>query len=316
MKERVSYFDNAKLILICFVVLGHLIEPVYNSTQMNGVVMNFIYLFHMPAFIFISGYFAKAGFEEGWMNKIIKRYLLPYLCLQLLFIAYTKWINVGSYQFDLSIPYYTFWYLFAMAVWSITLKIVTVAKLNIKTILVGSIIIGILVGYLDILPVKFSVTRIVIFFPYYLMGYYFKEHHYQPQDIIKSKYLAVFILAVMILFLWLFDREVDIKWLYCNAQYDDMHVAGIGAGLDRLLLYVGQMIAMFSIFAIVPTKKTVYTSLGRNTFTIYILHGFLVKLFVAFDYYDHMTLLKYIFLVPLLILMVELLGKKKIPVFN
>lgn len=53
--HRSSYWDNAKGILIFLVLIGHFImtyrplKPIFDS----------IYLFHMPAFLFISGLFSK-----------------------------------------------------------------------------------------------------------------------------------------------------------------------------------------------------------------------------------------------------------------
>ena len=57
MNGRNPVYDHAKLTLIFLVVLGHLIEPFIVKSRMLEGVFNFIYVFHMPAFIFISGYF-------------------------------------------------------------------------------------------------------------------------------------------------------------------------------------------------------------------------------------------------------------------
>lgn len=47
MKERIEYYDVAKGILILLVVLGHVFE--------TGIINQYIYSFHMPAFFIISG---------------------------------------------------------------------------------------------------------------------------------------------------------------------------------------------------------------------------------------------------------------------
>lgn len=46
--------DNLKCFLILCVVIGHMLELVY-----AGGGYRIIYSFHMPAFIFVSGYFAR-----------------------------------------------------------------------------------------------------------------------------------------------------------------------------------------------------------------------------------------------------------------
>lgn len=54
IQERKYKFDNLRFILMFLVVFGHFL-----ALQDEYSLYRFIYSFHMPAFIFISGYFAK-----------------------------------------------------------------------------------------------------------------------------------------------------------------------------------------------------------------------------------------------------------------
>ena len=56
-KERDYLFDNYKVILIFLVVVGHFIQPAYGNNALINALKWMIVSFHMPAFIFISGYF-------------------------------------------------------------------------------------------------------------------------------------------------------------------------------------------------------------------------------------------------------------------
>ena len=53
IKQRNPYWDTLKAMLIVLVVLGH------TGTAMGNKWLSVIYAFHMPLFIFISGYFSK-----------------------------------------------------------------------------------------------------------------------------------------------------------------------------------------------------------------------------------------------------------------
>ena len=67
-KERLAYFDNLKGVLIILVVIGHLLEPCarLGSEGLAGFrVLDFIYMFHMPLFIFVTGLFSKGVFRQG-----------------------------------------------------------------------------------------------------------------------------------------------------------------------------------------------------------------------------------------------------------
>ena len=53
------FIDNIKVVLIFLVVFGHLIERyIDTSNTLMGIYM-FIYIFHMPLFVYISGYLSK-----------------------------------------------------------------------------------------------------------------------------------------------------------------------------------------------------------------------------------------------------------------
>lgn len=51
--------DGVKLLLIVLVVVGHCIEPTRYDNPVSGCLYSIIYSFHMPLFVFLSGYFAK-----------------------------------------------------------------------------------------------------------------------------------------------------------------------------------------------------------------------------------------------------------------
>ena len=67
---RISYIDQLKGIAILLVVLGHVIG--YNNCE-DSFLWRFIYSFHMPLFMFISGYVAQMTFRIerfGWNETI------------------------------------------------------------------------------------------------------------------------------------------------------------------------------------------------------------------------------------------------------
>ena len=58
-KERDYFFDNLRFILILLVVVAHMISPL-SKIHFITVLYRYIYFFHMPGMIFISGYFSKS----------------------------------------------------------------------------------------------------------------------------------------------------------------------------------------------------------------------------------------------------------------
>ena len=69
--------DNVKVLLIFLVVFNHIIA--FNLVKVDIVVRYIWYaitIFHMPAFIFISGYLSK---KPQNVMKNVKNLLIPYI---------------------------------------------------------------------------------------------------------------------------------------------------------------------------------------------------------------------------------------------
>ena len=66
-KERDYFFDNLKAVLIFLVVLGHFLLPIHGKSVLV-IIKRLIYVFHMPLFVFVSGYFSKKIYKDGQYN--------------------------------------------------------------------------------------------------------------------------------------------------------------------------------------------------------------------------------------------------------
>lgn len=67
LSARIAKWDNTKFLLILCVVLGHSMNGIFIN---NGEAMKWVeiclYSFHMPLFIFISGYLYKEKYENNF----------------------------------------------------------------------------------------------------------------------------------------------------------------------------------------------------------------------------------------------------------
>lgn len=102
--------SNIKGVLIFLVVFGHLLE-LYKDDYYEFFV--FIYAFHMPLFIFISGYLAK----RVKFSKIIILILL-----YIMFQSFFYWLlyvlgEYGTFGIHFGIPHFHLWYLVSLGVW-------------------------------------------------------------------------------------------------------------------------------------------------------------------------------------------------------
>lgn len=78
IKQRESYWDNIKGLLILLTVFAHILFQLQdNSPFINGTV-DYIYMFHMPAFVYVSGYFGKSERSHSF-EAIIKLIFLFFI---------------------------------------------------------------------------------------------------------------------------------------------------------------------------------------------------------------------------------------------
>ena len=78
-KNRYNIFDNIKGILIFSVVFGHFLWK-YSSYHKNSItrkIVVFIYSFHMPTFVFISGFLSSENSTK--ISNAFKLLILYYI---------------------------------------------------------------------------------------------------------------------------------------------------------------------------------------------------------------------------------------------
>lgn len=293
---RNEYYDNAKFIFIFLVVLGHLLEPSINESNITKSIFIFIYIFHMPCFIFTTGYFTKI---KSWKKtfKECLNFLIMYIVVQVLFISFTKIIHVNNYKLTLFTPYYIYWYIFAMVLWKFIFRIFY--KINLKLLFIFSLIIGLAVGLLDNIGTELSLSRVFVFFPFFILGYYYKINRLNIKNIIKNKLIAFNILFIAFIIVANNIKIIKYQWLYCFSSYSDLKVSQFNGMIDRSFIYVIQFILLFAVFSLIPDKKEIFTSWGANTLSIYLVHGFIIKFILKLGFYNTFNIKK-ILLMPLI----------------
>ena len=69
-KSRVAKWDNVKFLLILLVVVGHVADLYTKNSHVLAAIRFYIYIFHMPAFIFVSGLMSKKTIDNKNWRKI------------------------------------------------------------------------------------------------------------------------------------------------------------------------------------------------------------------------------------------------------
>lgn len=112
--QREYLFDNYKVLLILLVVIGHFIEPSNDQNPFLYELKWGIVAFHMPAFIFISGYFSK---RIPSLKKMLCGLVIPYFVYEILYYLLYTFILDKETGFYFTRPKFSLWYLMALFAW-------------------------------------------------------------------------------------------------------------------------------------------------------------------------------------------------------
>lgn len=271
--ERDYLFDNIRAFLIFLVVLGHMIAEQKGSIRAAEVVYYFIYIFHMPAFIFITGYFSK-NLDKGRENAV-KSFLIPYLVFNILFIFLGK---VSLYDtnssFRLFNPVWGMWFLLAVFIWKFLLK----DLVRIRYVLPLSFVVGVLSGFSDEFSSTLSLARIINYLPFFLLGYFCTKEHI---DKIRKfpKWISMIVLVLYGIASYFLSKYSIIKMeiFYMRSPYSKLSQSSLTNALGRIFIYISAIIIIICLINLFSTKTTWYTKIGQNSLTVYILHLFAVS---------------------------------------
>ena len=267
-KQRDYLFDNFKAILIILVVLGHFLEPNYRNNPMLFELKWAIFSVHMPAFIFVSGYFSK---KKASFEKLIKGIAIPYVVYELAYYVLYHMIGKET-TFSLHRPKFSLWYLMGLFIW----KLVTPYFSKIPGCVVLAMIAGLLIGLTDY-DNFFSIPRIVYFFPFFLAGMRFERSMLNRLRCKACKVVAAIVLVAGMLYLCLdqIHRSMPVQIFYGRYSYEVMGQSAFCGMLIRLLCYVISFVLTYAIIIWIPQKQTMLSYMGQRTMAIYIFHGLL-----------------------------------------
>ena len=277
MRQRDAYFDNAKFILITLVVLGHFFTSYIHQNEIIEATYKTIYSFHMPAFILLSGLFAKGFYEKGYLVKIIKKLLLPYIIFQIVYTIYYYFLyKQTAFSIDLLLPQWSLWFLLSTFFWNILL--LGFAKL---TPIIGislSIIIALIVGYFDSISNYLSLSRTLVLFPFFLIGYHLNKDRLKQLTRPSIRVTSLILILIVLIGFYL-APDFSAKWLYGSKPYAEMGTVTLLSMFKRLGIILLGLMMMFSFLSFISQKQQFFTKWGKQTVYVYLLQGFIIQYF-------------------------------------
>lgn len=261
--------DTAKGILIILVVLGHVLEAVASwDARSTRLPLTAIYLFHMPAFVFLAGITAKT-------TNLLRRlgtFAVMLLAAQGLYFVVVQLLDLNR-SFSPLAPFWILWFLLAMIWWFLLLPVIQRFP---NASLAGSVLLAATAGTVGWVDYTLSLSRTAVFLPFFVLGATYGKRILAavPRLPLAAK-LACGAVTVAA-WLLLYKLQIDQAWLYGSTPLDRLDIGypeGIAVRAGLLLV---AFIATLGFLTLVPNRTGLLATAGKRSLAVFILHGFVV----------------------------------------
>jgi fucose 4-O-acetylase-like acetyltransferase len=269
--SRDPFFDNAKLLLVTFVVVGHswtLMDENYVSDRLY----NWLYMWHIPAFVMLTGYLSRSfTWSRRHLHKLVTSVLLPYLVFEGLLALFR--VQVGGEKLErlwLN-PHWPMWYLAALFLWRLATPLLKRLPAAIPLTVAVSLVAG------TVAMETFDANRVLGLLPFFTLGLVAAPEHVARLRLRPVRLAAVAVLLAGVAVAVFVESQLHTEWLYFRRSYAQLDVGWPLGMLIRLgVIAVGAAMA-FAVLAWIPSRTTWYSRLGTSSLVVYLFHAFFVK---------------------------------------
>ncbi len=295
-RQRDYWFDNIKGVLMILVVIGHMTASFYSFSGLLKYIYDMINMMHMGTFLILSGYMSKRRIDQKDYISVINKNIIPYITAQFFLYAVAavtpngfKGMGItffsGSY-FSLFNPAYQLWYLMAIIVFVLVSMKIRPSRKPLL-FMAGAVLVTLICGDLQQVTVM-KLTKIPSYYPFFLLGYLL------PKDFmltLRNKWQA-FVAAIPVFIgyaYYMYHQEwvTGIRSIYgLSSNYDKVGELAFGLHpvFGRICMLIFVPIIAFAFFAVMPRKKCIFSKLGQNSMSIFILHSVVVMAFRCLNY--------------------------------
>lgn len=274
--------DGLKFILIALVIFGHCkhftpYDRTLLSTKLVSYAIHSVYLFHMPLFIMVSGYFSKKSEKDRFVWSLLK-------LLKVFLLFHLLWIGIDALRGEsLSIakficPSFTLWYLLSLAYWRCFLQCIPDKYDNPRIVLPLSAFLS-LIGGLIPLTNEFSIPRTLTFMPIFFLGYYTRKFNWME----VGKKLNPFWLLVLVLVIIFVENKINLD-IYGRRPYTELMDV-----IKRVSFLSSSVIISLTFVRMLPQKISVFSGEGKDVLFYYVYHSFVLCTIAEFLWFNGIT---------------------------
>jgi len=268
---RDPWFENAKMLLVTLVVVGHS-WTLLPETPWQDLTYDWLYLWHIPAFVMVTGYLSRRfSYDAKNLRRLVTTVVIPYFVFEGLFALFRVYVGGETLERLWLNPHWPMWYLAAMFFW----RLATPFFRRTARPLVLAVAVSLIGGVIGIETLDLS--RVMGLLPFFVAGALVEERHLEWLRSAAARRLALGVLVAGAALTPFIEWGISTEWLYYRTAYGDLDETWFsGIGIRGLLLVVSFVMAAAAL-AWVPRRSTWLTRLGAGSLVVYLFHGFAVK---------------------------------------
>lgn len=305
-QNRDTSFDLLKGFLIILVIVGHAIQFIfgYDLPELwERPEFNIIYTFHMPLFIFVSGYFFKSSLKRGCVGMLkgkFRRLLLPALIYSAVITLLYVLITSDTHP-QLKFIYQqskTYWYLICVFFLTLIYWLFFKGSRKIKCAIIMFYLFSLLF-YACLPPIILKDCQLIRQTLIFGLGAYLSI--YCSEKVKNMTYNVrgggIFLMLVVI--------ALITRFFY---GFNMMHYPPIIRIADGLTCSMIVFVLVYPLFRLLSNKSLVepLAYLGRQSLAIYLIHVIFLRIYVFYGFNLEYTLSN-VALVSVALLLVSLL---------
>lgn len=239
----------------------------------------------MPIFVILSGVFSCGSYSRKLIRSIFVSYFVPFLVFSVLYEV-VEFFYTGEWSWYLSkvSPYWLLWFLYSLCIWKLILPIF----IRLPCSIFLSIIISLFFGILEINGYFLGISRLVYFFPFFLIGYKMRNFilsNHKFKSTVSYKLLCILILFLIVLIGFLLGEQPK-EIFYGSYPYKSFGISDWHGMIIRFGIYFISLLSSISILCLMTHKKVLSDLFGKRTMNIYLWHGFFVLILRETTFYS------------------------------
>jgi len=271
-KIRDPWFDNAKMALVMLVVVGHSWTLLPHNV-VNDQAYDFLYFWHVPAFVFVTGYLSRSfTWSSARLVALVRTVVVPYVLFETALALFRVYVGGEQLEDLFRDPHWPMWYLSALFFWRLMTPVFRPLRGGLLVAIVLSLVAGLWVG--DTL----DVARVLGLLPFFVLGL---KATPERLALLRGrpplKVAAVLTLVGLVVLAHWTDGWATTEWLYYRSEYAALESSDARAVLVRAAVLVLGTVGAWAFLSLVPRVGGWFATMGSASLVVYLFHGFVVK---------------------------------------